>query len=130
MHILRPPKQKFNLRHECDSLQPAGTRVCPECGAVFPRRDVPVEEVGELVAAGPHAPFTDRLRFWAHLKKVQAERGYKPGWAMHQFCDRFGSWPCLVEGRLIEPHRATTDDKQAVYSRLESIRRQRGYQAG
>ena len=115
---------------ECDALQPAGTKVCPECGTPFPRQSVPVEESGELIAVGPRAPFAVRLRFWQHLQEVQAERGFKPGWAMHQFNDRFGAWPCLVEGQLIDPHRATTDDKRVVHSRLESIRRQRGYQAG
>jgi superfamily II DNA or RNA helicase len=92
------PKAKEALPKKCPScafLKPPRTLICPACGFITqPKCDV-VHEVGELVELRSrrvvHAPTAEI--FYAELRAVQRERGYKPGWAAHQYKNRFGAFP-------------------------------------
>ena len=59
-----------------------------------------VKEVqGDLVELGARRsgkreiPEWERRRFFAELLGLAEERGYAPGWASHQFKEKFKHWP-------------------------------------
>jgi DNA repair protein RadD len=101
------PAQAKRDRGEAPKL-----RECPSCKAVMvalpcgacgwqpqPRaRDVEVEEgeLGLVVGNKARAPIyteDDRVIFFRQLRSVQQTRGYKKGWAAHQFKHKFGHFP-------------------------------------
>lgn len=69
--------------------------MCPACGYEFPPAEAPAVEIRSLVRAAPGAGASiDQQRAaWAAICRTGAARGYKPGWAAHQFKARFGFWP-------------------------------------
>lgn len=83
----------------CYAALPGGTRVCPECGYVFPveERDVsePEQVDGELVEATskPKPTMDDRATFYATALAEAASRGRKLGYARHRYHEQFGIWP-------------------------------------
>jgi superfamily II DNA or RNA helicase len=80
---------------ECGAVF-TGARICPECGyELVPKgREVATLD-GELVEVGAGLPSeeVDRRVFFAELRGIASERGYKSGWAAHQFKERFGAFP-------------------------------------
>jgi hypothetical protein len=74
----------------------AGVRLCPECGYFFAPKGKEVRTLeGELVEIGQHLDREqqDRLAFFAELRGVAAENGYRAGWCAHKFREKFGDWP-------------------------------------
>lgn len=76
----------------CHAVLPLALRVCPACQQqLFEERvAVPEESAGELVVATENLV---RRAEWDRLCETARERGYKPGWAYHQFRERFGAAP-------------------------------------
>ncbi len=37
----------------------------------------------------------DKLQFFRQLLWIAAERRYNPGWAAHQYKQKFGAWPSV-----------------------------------
>ena len=89
--------------------EPKGATVCPNCAAIFTAsptcpecghqlrptgRLVPTRE-GSLVelGAGATPEAIDRRAFYAELRGLTAQRGYKPGFAKAKFRERFNAWP-------------------------------------
>ena len=81
--------------HDCSAVF-TGTRTCPECGYYLAPRGREVQTLdGRLVEIGAHlAPdLHERAAFYLQLRGYAAERGYRDGWAAHQYRERFGAWP-------------------------------------
>lgn len=64
------------------------------------------------------------------LEAERIEHGFKEAWSEFRFHERFGTWPLVFSGELIDPQRATLDQKQAVFEQFTSIARARGYRPG
>jgi superfamily II DNA or RNA helicase len=112
-----PPKAKEALPKKCPSctfLKPPKTLICPACGfRPAPKCDV-VHEDGELIELSSRraakAPTqADRATFYAELRAVGQERGYKPGWAAQQYKTKFGTFPpwSWNDGPMAMPTAAT-----------------------
>lgn len=74
---------------------PDGRRHCPRCGAPMKGRD-PVEIRNAKLARVEIARNEDgasRRAYLERLQRIAASKGYKPGWAAHQFKNRYGVWP-------------------------------------
>jgi DNA repair protein RadD len=97
-------EEKERLPKECGScgfLKPAKVHACPACGFA-PQPQYAGEEVAaeleELVPAAQRAlnrktTPEQKGKFFAGLKHIAAERGYKPGWAANKYRQKFGVWP-------------------------------------
>jgi DNA repair protein RadD len=90
------------LCSQCQFLKPPKTPVCPSCGHEAKHGPKDVETaMGQLVELDAYRkpkPARDmtpdqRRVFYAELKGMALERGYKEGWAAVQFKNRFGEWP-------------------------------------
>lgn len=108
----------------CEAVVPLATAICPECGAQLiergARETIPEEAAGELALATE-----DLVRHaeWTRLCETSRERGYKPGWAYHQFRQRFGGPPPADWSRPPAPI-ATTSSVRAIAQ--HAIREGRG----
>lgn len=74
---------------------PDGRRRCPRCGAPMKGRD-PLEVRKAKLARVEIARNEDggsRRAFLERMQRVAEARGYKPGWAAHQYKSRYGAWP-------------------------------------
>lgn len=100
--ISGPKLAEPKLCSQCHFLKPPKTPICPSCGHEAKHGPKDVETaMGQLVELDayrkpkPARDFTaeQRLRFFSELKGVVVERGYKSGWAMFQYKERFGEWP-------------------------------------
>jgi len=108
--------------------------VCPNCGwqaepAEADRELPPIEGAGELVAFDDTA-FDYRREVWLALETERAEHGFKEAWSEFRFNERFGTWPLVFKGELIDPKRATPEQKRAVFEQFTSVARERGFRPG
>ena len=107
----------------CQLLFDPGAPCCPECGwtpkPATPREKVPIHGDGKLVEFDD-ADFGYRAEFWRLVEAQRMAAGYMPGWAAYRFKERFGDWPIVADGELVDPAHATFEDKRAVY--LEFVR--------
>jgi DNA repair protein RadD len=95
------PKAKEVLPKKCDRcsfLKPPKSPTCPACGFVPEPKCEVVNRDGELVEftsrrKAKAATEEERTSFYAELRWVERDRGYKQGWAAHQYKQRFGSFP-------------------------------------
>lgn len=115
----------------CFLLVPLGAQACPDCGWVF-RSDAEVPDVagpGALKkftgAERPDAPFAERAAFYAVCEAKRAAWGYKPAWSAVQYRNRFGVWPQVAGGRLVDPEHATVDQRREIYLQLVGVGRKK-----
>jgi len=129
---------------------PLGLRRCPECGILFEPgegacpdcdwRPAVGVRAGEDVRAIVHgdgalAQFDDecheyRAEFYRLLDVQREAMGFQPGWAAYRFKERFGVWPTVAEGELVDGVHATHDQKRAVYQQLLTVARSKGFKDG
>ena len=118
----------------CGLLFEEGAEQCPECGwipaaAGAERRRPSIHGEGELVEFDD-ADFGYRREFWRLLEAQREAAGYRPGWSYYQFRDRFGVAPVVAYGELVDPERATFEEKRAVFKQLAQVGARKGYKPG
>lgn len=78
----------------CHAILPIAARACTSCQkSLFVEREregVPEESDGQLIVATEDVV---RRAEWDRLCETATARGYQPGWAFHQFRERFGEPP-------------------------------------
>lgn len=98
-----PREKKEKLPRECKActyLIPAKVYVCPHCGA----KPEPFDKVdhidGELVEMGRDGKkkasaytMEEKSKFYCELLGYAEQRGFKSGWAYHNYKDKFGVAP-------------------------------------
>jgi DNA repair protein RadD len=109
--VRKKPEREAKECPECHALWMDGA-TCPECGYELRPKGRLVETLdGELVQLGAGEPpeVQDKPAFYAELRGYALERGYKPGWAAHKFCERHGVMPPWRwnEHAPLPPSRAT-----------------------
>jgi DNA repair protein RadD len=95
------PKAKEVLPKKCPQcafLKPAKILICPACGFKPEPRCEIVNKDGELVEFASRNTIKastqdERIQFFAELRHIADARGYKSGWAAHQYQTKFGSFP-------------------------------------
>lgn len=89
---------------ECAFLKPPRVSKCPNCGHAAQKPIGAEHQDGELVELKPErriysaAAHDDKLSFYAQLKYICVERGYKEGWAANKYREKFGAWPVGMKG--------------------------------
>jgi superfamily II DNA or RNA helicase len=67
---------------------------CRKCGAAWPEAErVEIRKQPLVAVTAVASTRREREDELARLEKVARERGYKPGWALVRFKERFGFWP-------------------------------------
>jgi len=108
---------------------------CPECGWVpeartyAERETIPVHGEGELnlFDEGQEGSFGYRSKWWEHALMMA---GYAISNARRSYRDRFGEWPVLAGGHLVDPPNATGDQKRTVHDDLLRIADFKGFKPG
>lgn len=73
-----------------------GGRTCPECGYYFAPKGREIKTLdGQLVEIGAELQpeIADRAQWYAELRGIAHERGWKDGWAAHKYIEKYGAWP-------------------------------------
>jgi superfamily II DNA or RNA helicase len=92
---------------KCTALVPIGVMTCANCGFVFkPQVSSLLEREGELIEICRQVlpnqvrgkreyewTWEERLWFYGQLLGYATMEGYKPGWAIHSYNDKFGRMP-------------------------------------
>jgi len=120
---------------ECGLLFETSKPCCPECGWVPVATGAGQRHRPAIHGSGELAEFDDtsfeyRRQVWVQIEAQRMASGYKPGWSFYRFKDRFGVKPVVADGDLIDPSRATYEQKRAVYKQFVCIARARGYKVG
>ncbi|MCG5526870.1 MULTISPECIES: DEAD/DEAH box helicase [Halorhodospira] len=97
---------------EC-SLVYEHRRDCPACGWEPPRKRREVafvegdlletDEQGRTKQQAQGDRLVEQARFYAELRGVAQQRGYKDGWAANKFKEKFGTWPNHPSLRNVAP---------------------------
>jgi DNA repair protein RadD len=82
---------------QCSAMRMGG-KPCPACGFMprRPARDVFFADGNLSLVSGEARETTtveQRIEFYAELRQVELDRGYKSGWAAHQYKQRHGAFP-------------------------------------
>jgi superfamily II DNA or RNA helicase len=104
---------------ECQAVF-SGARLCPECGYFFAPQGKEVCTLdGELIEIGTHLEPAqqEQLVFYVELLGIARERGYKPGWAAHNFKNCYGDWPPREFTRLAAAAQPSMKTRRWVKSR-------------
>lgn len=104
------------------TMRPAPS--CPGCGQDLTHQrakaiDAHAAELAEIdrktrKALSREWSVEQKTRFYAELRSIGRERGYKDGWAANQHRERFGTWP----SRKVEPATPSAATRRWVQSRL------------
>jgi superfamily II DNA or RNA helicase len=117
----------------CQLLFDPSAPCCPECGWTpepAPERvQVPIHGNGSL-AEFNDSDFAYRAEFWRLIEGQRMAAMYQPGWSAYQFKDRFGVWPVVADGELVDPAHATFEEKRAVYLGLVRQAELKGFRPG
>jgi len=115
------------------SDEPLGLRRCARCGLYIEEVPCPncewepdtsrarpgVSEPGELVEFVED--FALKQAFWWATEAQREAACYKPGWSLYRFKERFGEWPQLVDGELLDAENATAAEKRTVFEQFLRI---------
>lgn len=81
----------------CGFLLERSRRECPACGAEKRRLNEVSMVDGDLIEIGGSdriaGPISDRQAFYLMLRQIGLDRGYKPGWSIAQYKEKFREWP-------------------------------------
>ena len=101
---------------ECFAIVPLSVRVCPECGAQLSVGRDDVEETPEELV---EVTVDDVQRLeWQRLQALASLRGYKPGWAIHRFREKFGEAPSASVRASAAPIEDQAEQRRAVYDAM------------
>jgi len=142
---LEPGRRAENAKHTARSKHRApALTTCPECSAVRleghpctrcgwrpqPKAravDVVDGELGhvdrELAVKGRQVSANDKLRFYAQLLWIAAERSYQRGWAAHKYREKFGTWPSTKYAQPVAPDpevRSWVRSRQIAWARARA----------
>lgn len=124
---------------ECDALLPTPpppVRSCPACGFEFPKQefaesDDDLEEIEDHETITRAHPFAERLRYYEWLVGERERYGYKEGYVAARYKGKFGEWPLVANGKLIDPSSEVhVDDRRAYYFDLLATARGKSFKAG
>jgi DNA repair protein RadD len=91
---------------KCTYIKPAKIRTCPACG-FEPERQPNVEmKDGELVQIRGETRLittAEKQHWYSQLLHIERSRGYKRGWAAHQYRQKFKIWPRGLLEVQLEP---------------------------
>lgn len=116
---------------ECGLMFDDTADACPECGWTPPAtdRERPVHGEGEL-AEFDDSSFEYRRQVWNLIEAEREAMGYREGWSLYRFKERFGAMPVVAGRELVDPKHATTEDKRAVFSHLTAVAESKGFKPG
>lgn len=114
----------------CQLLFSPSARECPACGWTAPAPAA--REIGQTTDGLVlyEEDFEYRAEVWRLIEAEREAMGFKPGWAAYRYQERFGTWPVVANGELVDADHATPTDKRTVYRDLLSMARERGYKDG
>lgn len=126
----RPSGPKIVDCRECGAAR-VGGMACLSCGYLPSPSPGEVEvadsDLGLVDASRRARPNIDdshiREEWLGMLVQIAAERGYRPGWAAHQYCTRFGDWPPL--GATPLPRGPSIEVRRWVKSRMIAYARRK-----
>ncbi len=113
---------------QCAFLRPPSTPECPNCGFIAAPVNKVSEAEGDLheltrnktpiidPATAAQGQKREQRRVYAELCGYARERGYKSGWAAHQYKQRFGDWPRGMEG--VQPCSPSAQTRNWIKSRI------------
>lgn len=88
----------------------------------------PVHAEGELEEF--NEDFDYHVEVWRSLEAEREAAGFKPGWSVFRFEERFGFRPIVAGGELIDARDSSRENKAKVYRGLLAEANQRGFAAG
>jgi len=120
---------------ECFLLVEPQEKVCPDCDYEFINEREIKAEGGELTEFNEDS-WEYHNNFWISTENERFYCGYKSGWSLYRYKDRFGNWPpvCYPHGRdnegiFINPE-GDMDHKRLVWKGLDAVRKSKGYKRG
>jgi len=145
VHGLVTRRIEYSLDGKCaGESDPLGLRRCKACQLLFSPRAPECPDCGwkpepargrELAytpdgLVGFEEDFEYRAEVWRLIEAEREAMDFKPGWSLYRYQERFGEWPTVANGELVDVKHASQDGKRAVYADLLSRARTQGYRDG
>lgn len=116
----------------CGLMYDVDLEACPDCGWAPepPERERPEIHGGGELHEFDDSDFTYRRQVWNLIEAERQAMGYREGWSVYRYQERFGEYPLTVQGDLVNPQEATREQKRAVYEHLMQIAQEKGFAPG
>ena len=118
---------------KCLLLSPPSAEQCV-CGHTFQstqrkikHADGELQEYSRPNKQREDVPFELQQQAWSALQEQREHWGYLPGWAMHRFKSRFGFWPIVVSGHLVDSKTAGRQSRALRLAELMQRAREKSY---
>jgi superfamily II DNA or RNA helicase len=120
------------LCEECKTVMAQHHTHCPQCGTIRKAYTKVFHQPGELTLDGAGGPTNlsdlskEMANFYAELRFIVAQRGYKEGWASYKFKERYGNWPNVFKVPYLPVKKPTIDtlnwikSKQIAWSKTKA----------
>jgi len=125
--------EPLNLRRckACGLYFDPARYACPECGwqpvaAEHRRPDAKPGELGEF----DDSTFEYRREIWRLLDAEREAAGFADGWTAVKYHERFGEWPVVAGGDLLDATKAGQAEKREVYESLVAVAARKGFKRG
>lgn len=120
---------------QCGLHYEVGRYSCPECGwapaaSEYPRSAALEVDDDRELEAFDDTSYGYRAAFWRATKLAQKNSGRTDIWSARKYADRFGEFPVVAGGELVDTENATAEQKQAVYEDLLATAMRNGYRDG
>lgn len=115
----------------CGLLFDNALEACPECAwqpTPAARRGAVLSAEGELIEFVEG--YAVRAALWKLYEAQRQAAGFPELWARRRYRERFGAWPVVVGGELVDTEHATGEQKRAVFAELVAIAEVKGYAPG
>ena len=117
----------------CQLLFDPDEPCCPEGGwkpeAPVQRERLAIHGAGNLVEFDD-GDFGYRAEFWRLIEGQRMAALYQSGWSAYRFKERFGVWPVVADGELVDVGNATFEEKRAVYVEFVRQAEAKGFKPG
>ncbi len=144
--VTRPLNYSLDTKTRVGQSEPLGLRRCRGCGLLYELhlRQCPEcqwkPDLAERLTPEIHGPgqlvefneesFEYRQAIWNLIEAERQAMGYREGWSVFRYRERFGVPPVVAAGELVDVGHAEKAQKQAVYQRLLQVAAQRGFKPG
>jgi DNA repair protein RadD len=106
---------------------------CPECGWTPTPEDArprpAIHGDGELVVFDD-AAYAYRREVWNLIEAQREIEDFKHGWSLYRYKERFGDYPVLLEGELVDTDNADMETKERIYCQLLLTADDKGFKVG
>lgn len=114
----------------CGLMFSLGSNTCPDCGHEHEPSPRELRVVDGDLVEFEETSYAYRDAFWKQTEATREAKGYKEGWSLFRYEERFGERPFVIDGELVNREDDSQENKRWVYEHFVDVALAKGYRQG